>query len=76
MAKQIKQKSVEIQGEVQEELIEDFLRNRFPEDTVEEIKKGSKGGDCIQTINHKGQSNLAQIYFESKDHKNFKEECG
>ncbi len=74
MAKQIKQKSVEIQGEVQEELIEDFLRNRFPEDTVEEIKKGSKGGDCIQTINHKGQNNLAQIYFESKDHKNFKEE--
>lgn len=74
MAKQIKQKSVEVQGEVQEELIEDFLRKKFPDDDIEEIKKGEKGGDCIQTINHKGQKNLAQIYFESKDHKNFKEE--
>ena len=74
MAKQIKQKSVEVQGEIQEELIEDFLRSKFPDDDIEEIKKGEKGGDCIQTINYKGQKNLAQIYFESKDHKNFKEE--
>ena len=41
---------------------------------IDEIKKGAKGADCIQTINHKGQNNLAQIYFESKDHKTFKEE--
>ena len=74
MAKQIKQKSVEVQGEIQEELIQDFLRNKFPDDDIDEIKKGVKGGDCIQTINHKGLNNLAQIYFESKDHKTFKEE--
>lgn len=74
MAKQIKQTSVEVQGEIQEELIQDFLRKKFPDDDVEEIKKGFKGGDCIQTINYKGQNNLAQIYFESKDHKTFKEE--
>ena len=74
MAKQLRQKSVEVQGEVQEELIEDYLRNKFPNDTVEEIKKGAKGADCILTINDKNQSNLAQIYFESKDHKSFKEE--
>lgn len=74
MAKQIQQKSVEVQGEIQEELIQDFLRKKFPEDDIDEIKKGAKGGDCIQTINHKGKNNLAQIYFESKDHKNFKEE--
>ena len=74
MAKQIKQKSVEVQGEVQEELIQDFLRERFPEDDIEEIKKGARGADCVQTINHKDNRNLAQIYFESKDHKTFKEE--
>ena len=74
MAKQIKQKSVEVQGEVQEELIEDYLRNKFPNDTVEEIKKGAKGADCILTINNKDDEKLAQIYFESKDHKSFKEE--
>ena len=74
MAKQLKQKSVEVQGEVQEELIEDYLRSKFPEDTVDEVKKGAKGADCILTINNKSNEKLAQIYFESKDHKSFKEE--
>ena len=74
MKKQLNQKSVEVQGEVQEELIQDFLRNTFPEDTIEEVKKGEKGADCLFTINYKDKKNLAQIYFESKDHKSFKEE--
>ena len=74
MTKQLKQKSVEIQGEVQEELIEDYLRSKFPYDTVEEVKKGAKGADCILSINNKNNEKLAQIYFESKDHKTFKEE--
>ena len=74
MTKQLKQKSVEIQGEVQEELIEDYLRSKFPFDTVEEVKKGAKGADCILSINNKNNEKLAQIYFESKDHKTFKEE--
>ena len=74
MEKQLKQKSVEVQGEVQEELIQDFLRNKFPEDTISEIKKGAKGADCILSINHKDKQNLSQIYFESKDAKTFKEE--
>ena len=74
MTKQLKQKSVEIQGEVQEELIEDYLRSKFPHDTVEEVKKGAKGADCILSINNKNNEKLAQIYFESKDHKTFKEE--
>ena len=74
MEKQLKQKSVEVQGEVQEELIQDFLRNKFPEDNVSEIKKGAKGADCILSINHKDKKNISHIYFESKDSKTFKEE--
>ena len=74
MEKQLKQKSTEVQGEVQEELLQDFLKNKFPKDRIIEIKKGAKGGDCILSINHKDKSDLAQIYFESKDHKLFKEE--
>ena len=74
MEKQLKQKSTEVQGEVQEELLQDFLKNKFPQDRIIEIKKGAKGGDCILSINHKDKSDLAQIYFESKDHKLFKEE--
>ena len=44
-----------------------FLRNSFPEDTVEEIKKGARGADCLFSINYKDKKNLAQIYFESKE---------
>lgn len=66
-------RKVELQGEIQEERLQDFLRRKFPEDTVEEIKKGTKGGDCILSINYKGKKNIAKIYFESKDTKNFNE---
>ena len=67
-------RNVELQGEIQEERLQDFLRKKFPEDDIEEIKKGAKGGDCILTINYKGKKNIAKIYFESKDTKNFNEE--
>ena len=39
MEKQLKQKSTEVQGEVQEELLQDFLKNKFPQDRIIEIKK-------------------------------------
>lgn len=65
--KLIKQKSTEVQGEVQEELIEDFLRRKFPTDSVTPIKKGEKGGDCIMTLHNKKNEEIGKIYFESKD---------
>ena len=69
-----KQGSVELQGEVQEETIEDYLLNTYKEDDLEVIKKGAKGGDCILKINHKGRKNISQIYFESKNQNSFKNE--
>jgi hypothetical protein len=74
MEKQLKQKSMELQGEGQEELIEDYLSRKFPLDKVSPIKKGAKGGDCILTINSENKEAIGQIYFESKDQKSFKEE--
>ena len=70
----LKQKNVELQGEVQEERLQDILEDLFPEDNFEDISKGKKGGDCIQTINYKNKTNIAKIYFESKDVKSFSEE--
>ena len=67
MQKLLKQKSTEVQGEVQEELIEDFLRRKFPTDQVTPIKKGEKGGDCILHISDQNKKNIGEIYFESKD---------
>ena len=72
--KMMKQGSMELQGEVQEERLQDYLAKIFPDDDIEEISKGAKGGDCIQTINYKNKSNIAKIYFESKDTKNFNEQ--
>ena len=70
----LKQKSVELQGEIQEERLQDILEDLFPEDDFEDISKGKKGGDCIQTINYKDKTKIAKIYFESKDVKSFSEE--
>ena len=73
MTSLMKNKNVELQGEVQEENLQDFLQRKFPEDHLEPIKKGEKGGDCILTINYKEKKNIAKIYFESKDTKGFNE---
>jgi hypothetical protein len=64
----------EMKGEVQEELIQDFLRKKFPEDTIEEVKKGARGPDCILTINYQGKKNIGKIFIESKDTKVWNEE--
>ena len=66
-------KKSELKGEVQEENLQEFLKSKFPDDNIDEIKKGAKGGDCILTINYKGRKNIAKIYFESKDTTSFNE---
>ncbi|MDF1875636.1 DUF2130 domain-containing protein [Sulfurimonas sp. SAG-AH-194-I05] len=65
------QGSMQLQGEVQELAIEEYLRLKFPLDTIEEIKKGENGADCLQTINTPELANCATIYYESKRAKNF-----
>ena len=72
--RKLEQGSVQIQGEVQEEAIEDYLKNSFPLDTIQEIKKGAKGADCLQTVNTRENSNCGIIYYESKRTKNFSNE--
>lgn len=65
------QGSMQLQGEVQELAIEAWLSNQFPLDTIEEIKKGQRGGDCIQTVNTHSRQNCGTIYYESKRTKAF-----
>jgi hypothetical protein len=60
-----------MQGEVQELAIEEWLSNHFPLDTIEEIKKGARGGDCIQIVNTRTRQNCGKIYYESKRTKDF-----
>jgi hypothetical protein len=65
------QGSMQVQGEVQELAIEEFLRNSFPFDSINEIKKGARGGDCIQVVNTPTRMNCGTIYYESKRTKDF-----
>lgn len=65
------QGSTQIQGEVQELAIEHWLRNAFPLDSIEEIKKGAQGADSIQIINTQTREACGTIYYESKRTKAF-----
>ena len=65
------QGSMQAQGESQELAIEEWLANEFPYDTIDEIKKGERGADCIQIVNTPHQQNCGSIYYESKRTKHF-----
>jgi hypothetical protein len=65
------QGSQQTQGEVQELAIEEWLSNHFSFDTIEEIKKGVRGADCIQTVHTREIQNCGTIYYESKRTKEF-----
>ena len=65
------QGSMQLQGEVQEIAIETWLQENFKFDTIVEIAKGARGGDCLQTVNTPYQQNCGTIYYESKRTKSF-----
>jgi hypothetical protein len=65
------QGSMQLQGEIQELAIEEWLMKSFPLDDIEEIKKGALGGDCLQIINTTRNKNCGVIYYESKRTKSF-----
>lgn len=71
MKRKQEQGSMQLQGEVQELAIEEWLAAQFPLDTIEEIKKGARGGDCIQIVNTRTLQNCGTIYYESKRTKDF-----
>jgi hypothetical protein len=71
MKRKQEQGSMQLQGEVQELAIEEWLMAQFPLDTIEEIKKGVRGGDCIQIVNTRSRQNCGKIYYESKRTKDF-----
>ena len=65
--------NVELKGEAQEQLIEEFLREKFSHfgDTVAPIKKGQSGADNILNIFYK-EKKIDSLYIESKDTQSFK----
>ncbi len=71
LKKRAEQGSMQLQGEVQELEIERTLRELFPFDEINEVKKGAKGADVIQAIRNTTGTLCGKIYYESKRTKNF-----
>lgn len=66
MKRKAEQGSMQLQGEVQEQALEEMLIATFPFDVISEVGKGVRGADCIQIIrNHLGQE-CGKIIYESK----------
>jgi hypothetical protein len=63
------QGSVQLQGEAQELILEELLRELHPSDIIEEVKKGVNGADCIQTVKTQSGIKAGQIIYESKNTK-------
>jgi hypothetical protein len=60
------QGSMQTQGEAQELVLEDKLREFFPFDTVVEVGKGVEGADCILIVRNNIGAECGKIIFESK----------
>ncbi len=71
MRRKAEQGSMQLQGEVQELALEELLRSEFPFDKVEEVGKGVKGADCIQTVRNTSGQECGKIIFESKRTKEY-----
>jgi len=74
MKRKSDQGSMQLQGEVQELALEEFLRSSFPRDGVEEIAKGKRGGDCLHVVKDPFDRICGRIMYESKRTKHFSNE--
>jgi hypothetical protein len=66
MKRKAEQGSMQLQGEVQELALEGLLRATFPFDLVQEVGKGVRGADCIQTVRNDHGQECGKIIYESK----------
>lgn len=71
MKRKSEQGSMQLQGEFQELAIEDELKTQFPFDLIEEVSKGIRGADCIQTVRNNFGVECGKIVYESKRTKVF-----
>ncbi|WP_233524554.1 DUF2130 domain-containing protein [Mucilaginibacter conchicola] len=66
MKRRAEQGSMQLQGEAQELILEEQLRNYFPFDMISEVGKGVRGADCVQTVRNQFGQECGKIIYESK----------
>lgn len=64
--RKMEQGSQQLQGEVLELAIEENIRRAFPLDTIEEVKKGQRGGDVLQHVVTRSGHPAGTILWEMK----------
>lgn len=74
MRRKQEQGSMQLQGEVQELMLEEMLQSTFPFDKIEEVGKGVRGADCIQIVRNQFGNESGKIIYESKRTKDFSNE--
>ena len=71
LRRQLRQGSIELQGEALEVWLKESLQAAFPLDRIEDVAKGQRGADLIQrVVNPRGQS-CGVILWEAKNWKNW-----
>jgi len=71
MERKAEQGSMQLQGEVQERAIEEILRDLCMFDEIQEVPKGKRGADVIQTVRDDAYKTCGKIIYESKRTKTF-----
>ena len=71
MRRKAEQGSMQLQGEIQELILEEMLKAAFPFDLVCEVGKGVRGADCVLTVRNNLGQECGTIIFESKRTKHF-----
>lgn len=70
LKRKLEQGSMQLQGEVQELMIEERLKELFPQDEITEINKGVRGADVTQTVLNNSVL-CGTLLYESKNTQKF-----
>ena len=73
MKRKLQQGSQQTQGEAFELEFEKMLKNEFPNDTISEVEKGTKGGDIVQEVCDRNGNMCGKILWELKNTKTWSE---
>lgn len=73
MRRKLEQGSQQLQGEVFELQFADTLRREFPNDRINEVGKGVRGGDIIQEVIDRNNNYCGKILWELKNTKTWSE---
>ncbi|MDD2754426.1 MAG: DUF2130 domain-containing protein [Methanothrix sp.] len=71
LRRKLEQGSQQLQGEVLELELENILKNAFPFDMIEAVRKGARGADMLQTVITRTGQDCGKIIWEAKRAENW-----